>query len=120
MAVSRLNQRGINYALNDPCFLSPKEVGTIGFAAVGENVLIDGTARFYGASRIALGSHVRVDAYSVLSAGLGGISIWDHVHIAVYVSLIGAGRIEIKDFGNISGRGLTFFIKGRLFWSAPP
>jgi len=84
--------------------LTRQAIETIGFASVGDNVLIDDAARFYGAQRITIGSNVRVDAYCVLSAGPGGIVIGNHVHLAVYVSLIGAGRIEIKDFGNISGR----------------
>jgi galactoside O-acetyltransferase len=38
----------------------------------------------------------------VLSAGEGGIEIGDYVHIAVFCLLIGAGRIAVADFGNLS------------------
>jgi dTDP-4-amino-4,6-dideoxy-D-glucose acyltransferase len=76
-------------------FLSVEEVRSMGFDAVGENVLIDSTARFYNAGGISIGSNVRIDAYSVISAGAGGISIGDHVHIAVFVLLVGAARIEL-------------------------
>jgi acetyltransferase-like isoleucine patch superfamily enzyme len=85
-------------------FLTREEIQAIGFAAVGENVCIDRTARFYGAGRIWIGSQVRIDAYSVLSAGAEGISIGDHVHISVYVFLTGAARIEVRDFSGLSAR----------------
>ena len=64
-------------------FLTREELLDVGFAAVGEDVNVDATATFYGADRIALGSHVRIDAGAVLSAGDGGILVGDHVHLAV-------------------------------------
>lgn len=85
-------------------FLSKEEAQAIGFATLGENVLIDRTARFYGAARISIGSNVRIDAYSVLSAGAEGIFIGSHVHISVYVFLTGAARIELHDFSGLSAR----------------
>lgn len=85
-------------------FLSRDQVEAIGFAAVGINVLISDRASFYGASRIKIGNNVRIDDYCVLSAGVGGIHIGNHIHIAVYSALIGAGKITISDFGNISSR----------------
>ena len=88
----------------DSGFLSREEIQAIGFAAVGENVWIDRSARFYGASRISIGSRVRIDAYSILSAGAEGISIGNHVHISVYVFLTGAARIELHDFSGLSAR----------------
>ena len=84
--------------------LSRDALEALGFAAVGQNVQISDRASFYGASRIHLGSHIRIDDFCVLSAGVGGIFIGNHVHIAVYSSLIGAGKISISDFGNISSR----------------
>jgi galactoside O-acetyltransferase len=40
----------------------------------------------------------------VLSAGKGGIEVGSYIHIAVYTSLIGAGKIVLRDFSNISSR----------------
>lgn len=74
------------------------------FAAVGEDVTVDPTARILGADRIRIGSHVRIDAFAVLSAGEGGIVIGDHVHIGAHAFMAGAARIEIRDFAGISGR----------------
>ena len=84
--------------------LSREAIEALGFASVGENVQISDRASFYGLSRIALGNNVRIDDFCVLSAGVGGISVGNHVHIAVYSSLIGAGKISLSDFCNISSR----------------
>lgn len=84
--------------------LSREAVEQMGFASVGENVQISDRASFYGVSRISIGSNVRIDDFCVLSAGVGGITIGQHVHIAVYSSMIGAGEIILSDFCNISSR----------------
>lgn len=84
--------------------LSAKGLSTMGFASIGRDVRVSDRASFYGVSRIHLGDHVRIDDFCVLSAGEGGISIGHHVHIAVYACLIGAGRITLSDFANISSR----------------
>jgi galactoside O-acetyltransferase len=84
--------------------LSRAELDRMGFAALGEGLRVSDKASFYGASRIELGDHTRIDDFCVLSAGTGGIQIGRHVHVAVYTSLIGAGRIELGDFCNLSSR----------------
>lgn len=84
--------------------LDRASIEAIGFAAVGENVQISPLARFYGAERIVIGNHVRIDDFCILSAGAGGIRIGNYVHIAAYSSLIGQGLIEMADFCNISSR----------------
>lgn len=76
----------------------------IGFSSVGVNVLISDRASIYGASRIAIGDNVRIDDFCVLSAGSSGIVIGNFIHLAVYSSLIGRGRITLHDFCNISSR----------------
>lgn len=85
-------------------FLTEQQLGALGFAELGRNVLISDKASIYGASRIRVGSNVRIDDFCVLSAGEGGIEIGSYIHIAVYSSLIGAGKITIFDFVNISSR----------------
>lgn len=85
-------------------FLGEDELRAMGFASVGSNVRIDRSVRIFGASRISVDSHVRIDAYSVISAGAAGIAIGSHVHIGVYVFLTGAARIVLGDFCGLSGR----------------
>ncbi|AJQ99761.1 Galactoside O-acetyltransferase [Enterobacteriaceae bacterium bta3-1] len=85
-------------------FMTKQQIKDVGFASVGEDVYISINASFYGASRIHIGNHVRIDDFCVLSAGAGGINIGNYIHIAVYSSLIGAGKIVLHDYANISSR----------------
>ena len=88
--------------------LSREDVQRMGFGRVGENVQISEHATFYNRARIYLGNNVRIDDFCVLSAGAGGIYIADYVHIAVYASLIGGGRITLSDFSGISARTCVY------------
>lgn len=85
-------------------FYSPDELAKLGLRSYGENVLISRNASVYNAGAIDLGSHVRIDDFCVLSAGAGGIAIGSFVHVAVYASMIGAGRIRLEDYSCLSGR----------------
>ncbi|PUA18233.1 galactoside O-acetyltransferase [Glaciimonas sp. PCH181] len=76
----------------------------MGFASVGENVFISDRASFYNCANIRLGDNVRIDDFCILSAGANGITIGNHVHVAAYSSLIGAAKITLCDFCNISSR----------------
>jgi len=76
----------------------------MGFAAIGKNVRISTRASFYGISRIEIGDNVRIDDFCVLSAGEGGIKLGSFIHIGVYSCIIGAGRVVLADFANISSR----------------
>lgn len=82
--------------------LSREEIKKIGFASVGEDVLISDTAKFYGASKMRIGNHVRIDDYSVF---VGSISIGNHIHIGAFASLHASfGSIRIEDFSSLSSR----------------
>lgn len=85
-------------------FLNNQDIEKIGFASIGENVKISDRASFYRADRISIGHNVRIDDFCVLSAGDGGISIGNYIHIAVFTSLIGASEIKLSDFSNLSSR----------------
>ena len=85
-------------------FLTEEELAALGLASCGEDVKISRKTSIYGAERIAIGDHVRIDDFCVISAGAGGISIGSHVHIAVYVSVIGSAAITLSDFVGLSSR----------------
>jgi galactoside O-acetyltransferase len=76
----------------------------LGFAAIGTDVSVSDHASIYGVSRIALGSHVRIDDFAVLSAGAEGIRIGSYVHLACHCSLIGKALIEVGDLSTLSSR----------------
>jgi|SRR5690606_3875544 len=84
--------------------LTSAEIDEMGFKSVGSNVRLSNKASFYNCQNISIGNNVRIDDFCVLSAGVGGIEIGNYIHIAVYSSLIGAGRISLSDFSNISSR----------------
>lgn len=86
-------------------FYTQKELNSLGFKFVGENVLVSRKASIYGIQNISIGDNSRIDDFCVLSSsGNGNIKIGKNVHIAVYSSLIGQEIIEINDFANISSR----------------
>lgn len=85
-------------------FYNIEELEQLGLRSFGENVLISRKASIYGVSRISIGNNVRIDDFCILSAGKGGIEIGNFVHIAVFTSLMGEGKIVMKDFSGISSR----------------
>jgi acetyltransferase-like isoleucine patch superfamily enzyme len=85
-------------------YYSDTELQALGLASVGRSVRLSRKASLYGVSRISIGDYSRIDDFCVLSAGEGGIHIGRYVHIAVFSSLIGHGRIEMQDFAGLSSR----------------
>lgn len=85
-------------------FLSQEQIDKMEFLSVGKNPQLSDKASYYNCKSIAIGDNVRIDDFCVISAGDGGIHIGSHVHIAVYASLIGSGRITVSDFSGISSR----------------
>lgn len=89
-------------------WLSYSQLQSMGFASIGEDVLISDKASFYNCAKISFGNHVRIDDFCVISAGEGGVSIGNYVHISVYAGLIGAAKIEVSDFCNVSSRVMIY------------
>ncbi len=85
-------------------FLGQEELDGIGFKYLGKKVLISDKASIHNPAQIEIGDFSRIDDFCVLSAGSGGIRIGRNVHIAVYTSLIGRGKITIEDFANLSSK----------------
>lgn len=85
-------------------YLTCQQIEEMGFSRVGKNSRLSDKASYYNCTNIAIGDNVRVDDFCVLSAGDGGIEVGSYIHIAVYSSLIGAGRIILDDFSNISSK----------------
>lgn len=89
-------------------FYSPEELAALGLAACGTDVLISRKASLYSPEKIRIGSHVRVDDFCVLS---GSITLKDHIHLAVGVSLFaGDAGIELQDGSALSARTTVYAI----------
>ena len=85
-------------------YLNRDEIAALGFVTAGEDVRISARASIYGAERIAIGNHVRIDDFCILSAGEGGIEIGSYVHIAAYAPIMGAERVTMGDYSGLSSR----------------
>lgn len=85
-------------------FYTDEELEKLGIASFGVGVKISNKVSIYNPGCISIGNHVRIDDYCVLSPGVGGMEIGDYVHIAVFCSLIGAGKISLAAFSGLSSR----------------
>jgi galactoside O-acetyltransferase len=94
--------------MSDPCF-SRDELLRLGVAEVGEKVRVHRSVLLFGCENIHLHSSVRIDAFSLLSAGAEGIWIGNNVHIAAGCYLFGTGgRVVFEDFAAMSSRGSIY------------
>lgn len=87
---------------------SEAELAQMGFRSLGRDVRLSRKASIYGAQRISLGEHVRIDDFCIISAGDGGVVIGDFIHVGAYTSIIGGGEVTLEDFANISSRVSIF------------
>jgi acetyltransferase-like isoleucine patch superfamily enzyme len=82
-------------------FLSRDALEALGFAKLGEDVLIHSTAVIVDCGKISLGSRVRIDPYVIIS-NRGGVEFGDNIHIGGHCVMAGHGAIRFEDFVNIS------------------
>jgi galactoside O-acetyltransferase len=85
-------------------FLTQKQLDDLGFKSLGKNILISDKCSIYNAKNISIGDNTRIDDFSVLSAGDGGIEIGRYVHIACYSAIIGKGKVTMSDYSGLSSR----------------
>jgi len=89
-------------------WLTSEQLGSVGLAALGSDVSIEESVLILGAEHIRIGSHVRIDAFSVLSAGPGELTIGDHVHLGVAVRVFAGAGVAIAPFAGLSA-GVTVY-----------
>jgi dTDP-4-amino-4,6-dideoxy-D-glucose acyltransferase len=82
-------------------FLSRDVLERLGFAKLGENVLIHCTVVIVDCGEISLGSQVRIDPYVIIS-NRGGVEFGSNIHIGGHSVMAGHGAISFGDFANIS------------------
>ena len=104
-------------------FCTQEELHTLGFASIGNNVLLSRYARIYGASNISIGNNVRIDDFVILS---GKIEIGNFVHIGAFSSITGGkAGVRIGDFCGMSSQSKIFattddFVNGYLVGPCVP
>jgi len=71
---------------------------------IGKGSVIHPTVQIFNGDMIEIGENTRIDAFCVLSGGIG-LKIGSHIHIGCGSYLFGGGGIELEDFSG-SGPGL--------------
>jgi dTDP-4-amino-4,6-dideoxy-D-glucose acyltransferase len=82
-------------------FLTRDVLESLGFARLGENVLVHSTAVIVDCSKIWLGSRVRIDPFVIISTR-GGVEFGNNIHIGGHSVLAGHASIRFDDFVSIS------------------
>jgi acetyltransferase-like isoleucine patch superfamily enzyme len=82
-------------------FLPREVLESLGFARLGDDVLIHSSAVIVDCSKISLGSRVRIDPFVIIS-NRGGVEFGNNVHIGGHSVLAGPAAVRFDDFVNIS------------------
>lgn len=83
-------------------FLSESELKNLGLKKYGEDVLIGRHAVLYHPEMLAVGNHVRIDDFTVIS---GQVRLENYIHIAQFCGLYGGDKgIFMEDFSGLSSK----------------
>ena len=91
-------------------FLTKKELKKINFKKIGANIKISKNVTIIGASNISIGSNVRIDDYTIISAKEGKLKIGSNVHIGGQSYFGCGGEVQIENNINIS-QGVKVYSK---------
>lgn len=89
-------------------FMTDDQLKQVGFKALGRDVRVSDKASLYNPQNISIGDFSRVDDFSILSAGSGGITIGRYCHIGCHSALLGDERIVFEDCTGVSGRTFVY------------
>lgn len=83
-------------------FLSGQELKALGLKAYGEDVLIGRHVVLYAPEKLSIGSHVRIDDFTVIS---GLVTLNNYIHISQFCGLYGGDKgIVMEDFSGLSSK----------------
>ena len=86
-------------------FFQADELQALGFRRLGRDVKVSRKASIYGADRIEIGDHSRIDDFCILSvSGEAAFRIGAHVHVAAHTLIVGRADVTLEDFSNLSSR----------------
>jgi galactoside O-acetyltransferase len=93
----------------DSRFYTEEDLRDQGFGSIGKNVMIDENCIIVGKENVSIGSNVRIDAYTIITAnGSGFVNIGSNIHISSNCLLAGSHGITLEDFTNISSGSKLF------------
>jgi acetyltransferase-like isoleucine patch superfamily enzyme len=82
-------------------FLDLGKLRSLGFGALGKDVLIHPTVIIIGLENLKIGDFSRIDAHSVIIAN-NLVSIGRNVHVGTGCYVAGGGTVELGDFSGLS------------------
>ncbi len=83
-------------------FLCKEEIEELGLKSCGEDVLIGCHVVLYTPEKLSIGSHVRIDDFTVIS---GNVVLGDYIHISQFCGLYGGeSGIIMESFSGLSSR----------------
>lgn len=86
----------------NPGYATTDELRTLGFAHVGDNVMVARNCILTGLENIHIGDNVRIDGQTTIAAARGHCRIGRNIHIGVGGYLACAGGLTLDDFVNLS------------------
>lgn len=90
-------------------YLTPAEVALLGLRCSRGNVSISRHAILINPHWITVEAHARIDAFAVLSAGVGGLAIGRYVHVGSGAKIYGSGGcVVLGDFAGMSPNSTIF------------
>jgi len=92
----------------DVGYYTSEELRTMGFAHVGNHVLVAKNCSIHGLHQISLGDHVRIDGFCTITATDHPVRIGSYIHIGAYCLLSGSSGITLEDFSGLS-HGVKIF-----------
>lgn len=92
----------------DGSFYSEEELKGLGLKRYGDDVRISRNAVLYHPELLEVGSHVRIDDFTIVS---GRVVLGDYIHIAQFCGLYGGGEgIYMDDFSGLSSRVVIYAV----------
>ncbi len=87
----------------NPGYYNEEELAGFGFKSIGTNVQVAKNCTIIGLSNISLGSNIRIDGNTTISAyGKGWLDIGSYIHIGGCCFLSAGEGITMKDFSGLS------------------
>ncbi len=93
-----------------PGYYNDAELAGIGFKALGKNVQIAKNTTIIGLENISIGSNVRIDGYTTISAAGGALALGSYIHIGGFCFLSAGAGLWMDDFSGLS-QGVRIYTK---------
>lgn len=97
-------------------WMTRTELEEMGLGIADRTPRVSSSVLFLNPRRISLGEGVRIDAFSVLSAGEGFISVGDDCHLSHSVKIYGGGGVELGVASGLSA-GVCLYSQSDNFTS---